>query len=152
MKDGTSFYLCLQMLPLQLFHWVPEHLSGVCSSHSITRDNGISQFFSLPGLLKSARCHTFPQCLRYLLWKEWQDPGQHHSLLYWFLCFTLTLPPMKGVWTGYRLGLLPQQVSVYPPGQYWESDGQFGALITQLFCPSSLYREAAKAASWDCAV
>lgn len=43
----------------------------------------------------------------------------------------------------YRLGLLPQQVPVYPPGQYWESDGQFGALISQVFCPNSLYREAA---------
>lgn len=38
-------HFCSQMLPLQLIHCVPEHLSGVCSSHSITMDKCISQFF-----------------------------------------------------------------------------------------------------------
>lgn len=37
-------HLCVQMLPLQLIHWVPECLCGVCSSHSITLDSCISQF------------------------------------------------------------------------------------------------------------
>lgn len=38
-------HLYLQMLPLWLIYRVPKYLSGVRSSHSITLDNCISQFF-----------------------------------------------------------------------------------------------------------
>lgn len=102
-------------------------------------------FSPLPGMLKSARCHTFPQCLRYVLWKKWQDPGQA-SLT------TLLIPLLHSSFdtSTHEKSLDRVQIRFTAPAgaclSPWPTLREWWAIwgtYYPVFCPSSLYRGAA---------